>query len=69
MLIFMVLYINDKLLGYDPATFYVKKWVRRLRMTQVHCLKNFSKSVNSRLRNAFTWGSLLCKWYFIPLSF
>jgi len=28
------LYINDKLLSYGPATFYAKKWVRRVRRTQ-----------------------------------
>lgn len=45
MLIFMVLHINDKLLSYGPATFYAKKWVRRVGMTQRHCLKIFSKSI------------------------
>lgn len=45
----MVLYINDKLLSYGPATFYAKKWVRRVGMTQRHCLKIFSKSVKERI--------------------
>lgn len=44
MLIFMVLYFNDSLFSYNPATFYAKKCGRRIKVTQKHCLKNFPKA-------------------------